>query len=93
MYYLDLEDTVADSGTFFIGIQKGGTAAHDPVRVVFPPITKHKPLYSFLYAPFNKREYDVSICRHHEDFSSSVCLGSGPVTMATPTRPYQAKCI
>ena len=35
----------------------------------------------------------MSVSRHHKDFSSSVCLGSDPVTTLTPTRPYQAKYI
>ena len=93
VYYPDLGDTVSDSGTLFIGVHKGSTVPHAPVRVVFPPITKPKLLTSFLYAPFNKREYAVSVSRQHEDFSSSGCLASDPVTMVTPTRPYQDKCI
>ena len=74
VYYLDLGYTVADSGTFLIGIHKGSTAFHNPFRVVFPPITKPKPLDSFLYAPFNRREYAASVSLHHGDFSSSGCF-------------------
>ena len=72
VYYPDIEDTVSVSGNFFIGIQKGRTASHAPVCVVFPPITKPKPLDLFIFAQFNKREYAVSVSRHHEHFSSSV---------------------
>ena len=93
VYYPDIEDTVSDSGPCFIGIHKGSTVSHTPVRAVFPPITKPNPLALFLYDPFNKREYAVSVSRHHEEFSSSVCLASDPVTTGTPTRPYWVKYI
>ena len=33
-YFPDAGDTLADSGTFFIGIHKGSTADHNPVNVV-----------------------------------------------------------
>ena len=72
VYYPDIKDKVSDSGTFFIGINKGRTASHAPVCVVFPTITKPKPLDLFIFAPFNKREYAVSVYRHHEDLSSSI---------------------
>ena len=93
VYYPDIGDTVADSGTFFIGSQKGSTSFHDLVRVVFPPIKKPKPLASLIYALFNMREYAVSVSHHHEDFSSSGCFSKDPVTTTTPARPYWDKCI
>ena len=89
----DIEDMVANSGTLFIIIHKGSTASYASVHVVFLPITKPKPLASFIYAQFNKQYYPVSVSHHHEDFSSSVCLGSDPVATATLTRHHQTKCI
>ena len=86
-------EIVANSGTFFIGIHKGSTAVNATVPVVLPPTTKPKPLASFIYSPFNRREYDVSVSRHHEEFSSSGCFALDPVTTATPTRTYWGKCI
>ena len=65
VYYPDLGDRVADSGTFFIGIHKGSTAPHAPVCVFFQPTTKPNPLASFIYAPFNKHDYSVSVSWHH----------------------------
>ena len=93
VYYSYLGDTVANYDTFFIGIHKGSTAFQYPFRVVFPPITKPKPLASFIYALFNRREYAVSVYSHHEDFSSYGCFDSYPVTTATTTRPYWEKYI
>ena len=93
VYYPDIGDTVVDSGTFFISIHKGSTVFNAPVRVVLPTIKKPKPLASFIYAPFNRREYAVSVSRHHEYFSSSSCFSSDPGTTATPTQKYWGKCI
>ena len=93
VYYLYLGDTVVDSGTFFIVIHKGSAVSHAPVRVFFSPITKTKPLDSFIYATFNKWEYSVSVCCHHEDLYSYGFLLLDTVTMLNPTRPYQDKCI
>ena len=93
MYYPDLGDTVANSGTFFIVIHKVSTEFHAPFRVVFPPITKSNPLASFNDSSFNRQGYSVSVSRHHEDFSSYGFFASDPVTTATSTRPYWGKFI
>ena len=55
VYYPDVGDTVADSGTFFVGVHKQASMDHSAIAVPFPPATKPKPLASFVYAPFDKK--------------------------------------
>ena len=84
---------MADSGIFFMGVHKGVSADHSQIRVNFPPATQPKPVASFVYAPFNKREFAICLAPDHKDFESSGCLASNPTPTATPTKPYRAKCV
>ena len=93
VYYPHMGDTVADSGTFFIGIHKGASADQSPIQVTFPPAAQPMSLASFIYAPFNTREHAISLSPHHKDFAASGCVASGPVTAATPTQAHRAKCV
>ena len=70
VYYPHMGDAIADSGTFFIGIHKGASADHSPIRVTFPPAVQPMSLTSIVYAPFNTREHVISLSPHHRDFSA-----------------------
>ena len=47
IYYPDLGDSVADKGLFFVGIHKGATNDHAPIRIAMPPLVRPQPLASF----------------------------------------------
>ena len=68
-------------------------ATMQPLRVVMPPATTPDPLASFVYKPFNVREYAISLARHQKDFSSSGCSAMDPVATVTHTKGRRAKCI
>ena len=90
-YYPDMGDSVADSGTFFVGNHRGATSIREPIRVVPPPASQPHSLVSFLYAPFNSREHAVCLSWRHEDFKYSGCKMLAPESVATPLRQHRAK--
>ena len=86
-------DIIADAGIFFMGTHKGASADHNPIRITFPPTTQPQLLESFIYAPFNKREYAIPLSPHHKEFAFSGCRASSPASVATSTRPHRAQCV
>ena len=64
IYYPDVGDSVADSAAFMLGVHKAATGNHVPIRVAMPPSVCPDPLASFIYKPFNSKEYAVSLARY-----------------------------
>ena len=93
IYYPDVGDTIADSAAFMLGIHKAATGNHTPIRVAMPPIVHPDPLASFVYKPFNSKEYAISLARHQPDFDSSGCTVMDPVPTVSHTKDQRAKCI
>ena len=48
-YFPDMGDTIADNGTFLLGVHKGASMDSSPIRISFPPSREPRPMASFLY--------------------------------------------
>ena len=93
MYYPYVGDSMADHGTFLVGFHKAATSFHAKLNIAMPPVIRAEPLASFMYKPFNSKDYAVSLARHHPEFESNGCVATDPVSTITHTKEQRAKCI
>jgi hypothetical protein len=93
IYYPDMGDSVADTGIFLVGFHKASTKDHTKLNIAMPSVIRPQPLASFVYKPFNSKEYSVSLARNHPDFESTGCTTMDPVSTITHTKDQRAKCI
>jgi hypothetical protein len=93
IYYPDVGNSVADSAAFLLGVHKAATGNHKPIRVAMPPSVCPDSLASFIYKPFNSKEYVISLARHQPDFDLSECTGMNPISSVSDTKDQRDKCI
>ena len=72
-----------------LGVHKAATGNHLPIKVAIPPVVTPEPLASYVYSPFNKREFAVSLARYHPDFESAGCSVMDPVVTDTKMKKYR----
>ena len=93
VYYLDLGDSVADSGMFLLAVHKNASIVRKGLKVKIPPSVSPLSLAYFLYKPFNVKEFSLSPARLQNGFENSEFTAQDPISTAAPTKNQRAKCI
>ena len=93
IYFPDVGDSVADTGTFFLGVHTGTSPEAEAPMVKFPPNVAPLRLASFAYAPFDSVEYAVCLSWRHKDFESEGNKSSEPKHNETQAKRFISKCI
>ena len=93
VYYPDFGDSVADSGVFLMGTHKGASSIHTELNITTPPAIRPLDLSSFVYRPFNSKEYAISLARHQDGFDDDGFSAQDPVPTATTDKQHRAKCM
>ncbi len=91
IYYPDFGDSLANFGTFFIGIHKVTTENASHVSIKTPPQLSLKSLISYTHKPFNSQQYTVCLLRHHKDFDKSGFKSTDCCPGTSRTQFYLAK--
>jgi hypothetical protein len=76
----DLGDSVVGISSIIVGIHDSTQSRVEPLAFCFPPSPKPLPLAAYIWPPFNKREYSVSLSMNNDYFAADI--GTGLV--ATP---------
>ena len=61
-------DSIAGASRFVIGVHSSCATLVEPILLKEPPSTPPRPLRSFLWEPFNRTEYSVSLGKDDNDF-------------------------
>ena len=91
-YYPDLGDSIADEGFFLLAMHKGASSIREKMVTKTPPTVTPMRLSYFMYKPFNKKEFCVSLARYQDGFSETGFSAQDPVSIETATRVQRAKC-
>ena len=71
-----LGDSITGSASVIVGIHDSTQSQVRPMSFRFPPSPKPLPLAAFVWQPFNKREYAVSLSMTDESFAADVDSGA-----------------
>ena len=93
VYYPDFGDSIADQGTFLIGIHRTTTAKPAAIRLPTPPATPSKRLADHIYLPFNQLSMCVCPARSNTEFSAHQMSASDPIVAETHLRTSRARRI
>jgi hypothetical protein len=70
MPFPDFDDLVVGKASIIVGVHDSTQAWTEPVSFRIPPSPKPLPLVAYIWQPFNKVEYSVSMAKDDESFSS-----------------------
>jgi len=70
-----LGDSVIGSTSVIVGIHDSTQSKVEPLTFRFPPSPKPLPLAAFIWQPFNKREYSVSLSMNDSSFAADADNG------------------
>jgi hypothetical protein len=70
VYFPSYGDSVADNARIIIGVHATTETSVTPVTIPSPPSSNPPPIASYLWHPFNSREYAVSFARNSPKFGS-----------------------
>ena len=84
-YFPDFGDSVASSATFYLGVHKSTCSNVKPIRLHHPPDCHIPGFESYLYKPFNKRQFAVYPSCFSPSFDTSCMIATDTVPGPTPT--------
>eukprot|EP00956_Cyclotella_meneghiniana_P034897 scaffold109224_cov64-Cyclotella_meneghiniana.AAC.3 len=101
IYYPDFGDSVSDTTRCIIGVHADTDSIVSKCEIVTPPPSNAPPLSTFLWAPFNRRQYAVSLSRSNPAFNALSSSDDNPSTLVAsdpkhgPAQPYShsSKCL
>lgn len=70
VYFPDFGDSVAGSSRLIIGVHSETDSTVSPINIPTPPPTTPAPIQRYLWAPFNKMEYAVSLSPSSDRFNN-----------------------
>ena len=68
--FLGFVDLVIGKASIIVGVHDSTQARTEPVSFRIPPLPKPLPLATYIWQPFNKVEYSVSLAKDDESFSA-----------------------
>ena len=66
--FLDFGDSVIGKAPIIVGVHDSTRAQIEPVPFCIPPLPKPLPLAAYIWQPFNKVEYSMSLAKEDESF-------------------------
>ena len=71
IYFPDYGDSVTGECRIIIGVHQTVSTQTEALELITPPKLKPDPLASFMWKPFNKRDYAVSYAHGDDSFDSA----------------------
>jgi hypothetical protein len=68
VFYPDLGDTIAGSCHLIIAIHSSCASTVNPLLLKWPPSVPTRPIGEFIWEPFNRPEYAISLAHNDADF-------------------------
>ena len=84
-------DSVCDSASFVIGINRSSTAVHQPVVIPHPPVQTPKVISDFVYTPFNRKELSVAPSCYDPEFAGFPATATLPIATDATLRAIHSK--